>query len=716
MADNNENEQDIDYEERIKTLEGQVKQLEEDVNKANSEKKDIQIKLLEAEQDGEKFREDLINDIQDVFGYTDTVEVVDRELLEKLHSRIRNEAMSSFVNNKDYMAICERLGFDHLNIEKFLGDIRQHMEKKDTDYETISKELKHNRESLEKDCEDCKNYKQESEEQRGTINDKEGLINGLNEELSTLRKTITEKDNLITDYLNQIKAFEEDIKDNDKEIEGLVAESTKLRETLENVRNETLNQRKSVEQVSKELEQEINELKTKLADNEAEIKNKSHMLSEVTDENDKLEQEINELKTKLAEIEADIKAKSHMLTEVTDENDKLNQDIIEMLSKQTEASKLHQETVDGLNSRIEEFKKEIEKLKKDIVDYDIIHKEELEKTGGDLKLKYDEEMENLRDKLKQLESGLGDQDEKDVEIINLRAEIDRLNAEVTKLSKEVETEKNNLENLNELYQYEKDSAANLLTKNTELNNELKSVKDELAGFEDKSNVDAERTDEVDSLKAEVKILTDELGIKSDKITKLEHRIDEIENQKDDEIEIHKKELQLKGTQIAKLEESLQDKAEQLTVLSNNHKMELACLKESYEKKTFDSQLEIEKLNDKLITFSDTKAESSLEDAKVKLNQLFVKLKFDLQDFDYLIDRRIIANVLIRYFDKSSSGKIKEQVLDTLANMLGYNNEDRKRIGAAMLNNDGISNRKKDSYYDSLVENLNNISEYINNLS
>jgi chromosome segregation ATPase len=61
-------------------------------------------------------------------------------------------------------------------------------------------------------------------------------------------------------------------------------------------------------------------------------------------------------------------------------------------------------------------------------------------------------------------------------------------------------------------------------------------------------------------------------------------------------------------------------------------------------------------------------------------EILFKVKNDLKDTEFLIDKRMISNILIKYFDKSANDKLKIALLDTLANFMGYNNDERKKIG------------------------------------
>ncbi len=55
------------------------------------------------------------------------------------------------------------------------------------------------------------------------------------------------------------------------------------------------------------------------------------------------------------------------------------------------------------------------------------------------------------------------------------------------------------------------------------------------------------------------------------------------------------------------------------------------------------------------------------------------------DSEFMIDRRVVGNCLIKFLDKKNKDKkIQQIVLETLANYLEYNNEERKTIGLSQL--------------------------------
>ena len=89
--------------------------------------------------------------------------------------------------------------------------------------------------------------------------------------------------------------------------------------------------------------------------------------------------------------------------------------------------------------------------------------------------------------------------------------------------------------------------------------------------------------------------------------------------------------------------------------------------------------------------------------------MLTKFKNDLKDSEYLIDKRIVSSFVIKVLDKSNKKKIRLTVLDTLANFLGYNNDERKIIGLSPNNSQNLN-----SYNPSSTEKIKEISNDLYN--
>jgi chromosome segregation ATPase len=683
--------------ERLKEAEDKAKQLQYELDASITEKEGLQIHLAENEKEVHKFQEGLKEDIKNVFNYSNSITEIDKELLEKLNGSISETILNGIHTEDKFVKICERVNLDKsISIKQLLSDVYDYLEKKDNEALTLSNELKIMSEELNEKENEYKTLHDKSEEMKEMIIEKDANTNKLSEDNNKLRSTISEKDIQIAELFNKLDILENTIQEKNNELKVNNIETSKLKHQLEELK-ESESRSKNDELLSRELENQVDELKGKYSQKETELTTLTSNLNTAVEERNKLNLGIKEIS---AEREKDLKN--------------------------------HKEIVDNFNNQVKVLSETIEALNQNLADASIKHQTAVAHIKKELN---DKEVHiiHLNDRIKQLESNLGDENKKETEFVRLKENIDQHNAEITKLKNEIELEKNNTSNANGLYQHERDTnnelnknnkdlhnqlnilnsqIIDLTNNNTDLTNQLELVKPDLIKLKnEKDSHNSQNQSEVTNLTNEITMLKTDISEKNAKIEELESGLKSQDTL--NEVEGYKKEIQALKTNVEDLERNMNDKNEQLRVLINSHKMEIACLKESYEKKQFDTHLELEKLNEKWNEVTRYSDNVKLEEAKLKLNELFVKLKFDLQDYDYLIDRRIIANVLIRYFDKSASSKLKEQVLDTLANMLGYNNEERKLLNLNTANN---GTAKNDSYYQMLVENLNNISEFINNLS
>jgi len=144
---------------------------------------------------------------------------------------------------------------------------------------------------------------------------------------------------------------------------------------------------------------------------------------------------------------------------------------------------------------------------------------------------------------------------------------------------------------------------------------------------------------------------------------LEDLMENIRSKEERTIEITKSELnQLK----LKLEEqtTICRKQEELLITSEIERKEYQEIKEKL--------FYLEKDNIQIREQKDT--------IKKHAEGIVNKVKNDLKDTEFLIDKRIISDFLFKYFDKSKNEKLKLTLLDYFSNLMGYNNDERKIIG------------------------------------
>ena len=171
--------------------------------------------------------------------------------------------------------------------------------------------------------------------------------------------------------------------------------------------------------------------------------------------------------------------------------------------------------------------------------------------------------------------------------------------------------------------------------------------------------------------------------------------------KNDEINLYK-------TQILEL-------SNQLTV--NKEIDNINQQKEEYEKTYIDK---IEQLNNQIDVLEKENVMMKEKEMQIKkkTNDLIKKVENDLKDTEYMIDKRIISSVLVSYFDKNTSAKVKESLLETLSGFMEYGNEDRKKMGlkpiAIPSSNSGNSNTGNTNHNDKLKTLSDGLYDFILN--
>lgn len=105
------------------------------------------------------------------------------------------------------------------------------------------------------------------------------------------------------------------------------------------------------------------------------------------------------------------------------------------------------------------------------------------------------------------------------------------------------------------------------------------------------------------------------------------------------------------------------------------KSELEEISENFlvEKRKFEKEIENFSLENK-----------NLKEIKEKMkgycDEILEKTKLELLEKKFLIDKRIVSNHFLKYFDKNIDWRIKASLVEALANIFEFNNEERKKIG------------------------------------
>ena len=95
-------------------------------------------------------------------------------------------------------------------------------------------------------------------------------------------------------------------------------------------------------------------------------------------------------------------------------------------------------------------------------------------------------------------------------------------------------------------------------------------------------------------------------------------------------------------------------------------------------------------------------------------EILIKVKNDLKETEFLVDKRMISNLILKYFDVSTSEKLKHALLDTLANFMAFNNSERRQIGLGVLNNNNQAKSTSNASTDKLKDLSDDLYNFILN--
>ena len=148
-----------------------------------------------------------------------------------------------------------------------------------------------------------------------------------------------------------------------------------------------------------------------------------------------------------------------------------------------------------------------------------------------------------------------------------------------------------------------------------------------------------------------------------------------------------------------------EKINELNNLNDNLKKENIKLentiKELNEKNNYNNQnINIDELQSKItqIEIENKKLKDKNQEMKKYSEEIVKRIKIESKDSEYLIDKRMISSILFKYFDPYTNNSIKNSLLETLANFMNYNNDERYQLGLSSKSNDilvGSKNNNKD---------------------
>ena len=119
----------------------------------------------------------------------------------------------------------------------------------------------------------------------------------------------------------------------------------------------------------------------------------------------------------------------------------------------------------------------------------------------------------------------------------------------------------------------------------------------------------------------------------------------------------------------------------------------------FKMKNYDN-INIDELQTKIvqIEIENKKLKEKNKEIKQYSEEIVKRIKNESKDCEYLIDKRMISSILFKYFDPYTNNSIKYSLLETLANFMNYNNDERYQLGLSSKSNDiqiGSKNNNKD---------------------
>jgi chromosome segregation ATPase len=546
------------------------------------------------------------------------------------------------------------------------------------------------------------------------------------------------------------EALEKEIHELKERLNTLIESETNLTKEKEDLEIDNMELKNKVQKLSHQIDEEkVAFEKTK---EEEKHKVKEELMSQFESELEKLKKKHLEEKNLI--IEDNKKDIEDEITNIKEAHKSETFNLQEKLSKSIEEK-------ENLIIKLQE----IEKLQetKELQEKEL--RENNENNEQSLKV-MSEKLILLEKKNQELQSELGD----------LKAEISQ-KEEALQIQSEYESKINDLKSahLNQLEELKANNNSTLIQINKEkvtlesklkekdleiesFNKEITNLKDKIQNFEydvenqNKSNIDSEGkivqlNSEISGLKTELNNLRsqkDEIEIDYTKI-----KTNSIK--KEEEVKILLKNIEDKQQNLDNFELDIQEKSEMLIFkekeivkMQNKHKEDLEMCEESYQKKIFEWQNKVEDLTEKLsqldtenheISFSnknsggedkpgntekpsETNIQEKLEFVKNTCKEFIIKMNNDITEYENYIDKRIINSIFLKYFDKGSNEKIKISLLETLANIMGYDNDDRRKIGLSMKDNYNSNSARQgnsEAGIEELLERLGEFYKFIENI-
>jgi len=356
--------------------------------------------------------------------------------------------------------------------------------------------------------------------------------------------------------------------------------------------------------------------------------------------------------------------------------------------------------VSDLNNQLKSVKETLEESKRnDSEKYELLNKH-IVKLQQDCRENQKTE-KLLRENIEHLENLLRDSK---LENEKLHNKLKSFNTQHEELTKEKNTLKEKILNITQqcdLFKVENLELSDQNQKNLSDNQILRQRLDSLLKEKDELS---NKISELEKLKNSLNEKSDLIKIKEQEIIKLnnthadlEDFIENLKSEKEQNTEIFKKQIMEMAIEIETLKETNRLHEDRL-----QNEPELNKNIEDLEKMITDLELEnkhLKEQKDKMKKYSE---------------EILLKVKNDLKETEYLVDKRMISNLILKYFDVSTSEKLKYALLDTLANFMAFNNSERRQIGLGVLNNNNQVKTTSNASTDKLKDLSDDLYNFILN--
>ena len=421
----------------------------------------------------------------------------------------------------------------------------------------------------------------------------------------------------------------------------------------------------------------------------------------------------------------------------------INKQITDMentiISLQNEKMRLN-DNIDTINSELNQTKRELEKQKNNM---EILREEKNEIVTMNNSLII--EKTQLEEKYKQL---LKDKENVDLKLLKLQSE---QNLNINDISKDIlENNDNKIDN-NELNKIKKENErivsemnkfkTDVLKQIEELNSEIGKLKNDndqkglqiknidIAEFEKLKleNISLKQDNEkyINDIQKNVEDLVkvkNDMSIKNDKIAGYKRKVSKLETEnktqsehiikvnnqnellmktikdKEDEIFNYKKEKNKLSTEKADiivenaaLKEKERNYELQIETIEINHKESMKMQKTNYEELLEKNRKELQELKIK-------KASNSIIiDLKKNCNEYISRFLKEITEIQYLVDKRLLSEILIKILDPNCDNNVKNSLLETISSIMSFSNEERFRLNLPPNKHEKIKESDNISY-------------------